>query len=98
MAFGRHGDHYEVELADLGDGPEGASVVLRRNLRRAIAVDVDDAGERDAGQRRENPRVMLAEMTDADTAAFMTRLRRLRACGASARHRPQPRCPPRWRT
>src|SRR5688572_5924128 len=66
MAPGRHGDHGEVELADLVDGPERASVVLRRNQRRPLAVDVDDAGQRNAGQRGENPRVMLAEMADAD--------------------------------
>ncbi len=67
MRLGRHGDGDGVDLAEhLGRVRERRRVHEAANLPRARFVDVDDADEVDAGQRRKNPRVMLPERADAD--------------------------------
>src|SRR5687768_1740861 len=66
MAHSRHGDHRQIELAHVTHRLKRLRVVLRRNLHRTIAINVNHAGQRHPGKRRQNARMMFAEMADAD--------------------------------
>jgi hypothetical protein len=67
VQIGRHGDGHGIDRADqLVKVESGSRAVCRGDLGRTLAVRVDDGHELDAGQRRQNPRVMLTEMPDAD--------------------------------
>ena len=67
----------------------GRAVRRRRSRRRAAGVGVDDADQRHAGHRREEPRVMLAEVADADDGDAQRRL----ALTTAPPRRPRPGAP-----
>ena len=68
VQLGRHGDRDRVDPAEQLAAVEqrAASPLAAAISSRARAVGVDDRDELDARQRRQNPRVMPAEMADAD--------------------------------
>ena len=67
MPLGGDRDRDGVDLAEeLAEVEQRARAVRRGDLLGARAVGVDDRHELDARQRRQNPRVVLPEMPDAD--------------------------------
>jgi len=71
MLVRRHDDRNRVtRLAQFVERGEPPAVVLRANFLRARVIGLENAGELGAGQRRINARMMLAERSNADDAAF----------------------------
>ena len=68
MQLGRHGDRHGVDLPEqLARSRRAARVRFAAAISSArAAIGVDDGDELDARQRRQNPRVMAAEVSDAD--------------------------------
>ncbi len=64
----RHGNRYRVELAQWHVAKVGkaGSAEPGSDLLRPSRLGVNDAGKRDTVHRRQQPRMMLPEVTDAD--------------------------------
>ncbi len=96
MELGRHRDGHRVDPAQhVAVVEDRARPARRRDLVGAHAIGVDHRLELHAGQRRQNPRVVFAEVSNADN-------------GDAQAHQCQPfirvnlvarrcRCPPRRR-
>src|SRR5262249_18915121 len=67
MRLGRHCDCHRVDAAvQLARVEQGRRAVRRGDLSRARLIDVDDRHELDARQGRQNARMVLAEVPDAN--------------------------------